>query len=593
MNYSVVWCDEFIRIEPMDGLVLDDKEQSPKNLPVTLRSVGNQFVSFQLVIGPIAQNQAVKFIPADLKNQKKTLLSRKLFDVYIEWYQQYNGKWYPEVLLPQELVGGSNPALRKKNGLSRAKYVGFWIDIFIPSGTVSGEYVGEASVIIDRDKLDVPIRLDIVNASILDSCCLHVSLNNYADTISMGWKELAGRTNALLSQKYLRVERNVFRTAHEHKMFLHYLPYGHSGYVFPGFAPPLEGNGRHKRIADWTEWDKHFGPYFDGSAFKGTKRGEIPVTRFYLPLNLCWPADFVKFGQPGYEAEWRAVGGELREHFRKKGWFYTRFDMFLNHKQRFLYFPWDTEEARFLEDNDIHRYFRKLWTGTFDRKTTHPVKFDYTLGTTWTYGIDIQSDFVEFIDVFIAGTNMMSWFHQYIPSLHKKGRQIWACTHSGTIVNAPRASAFVPLLMWMIDADGYMPCWCTMGGWGASGIYHLPDKGSATFLYCGSEFNSEESFASLRMKVQRNMLQVCDQLQQIAEQKGKSNIKEKVNKLLGIKQTDWYSKRPDFVTQKLPMEWENADWATQEPPAAGWQRFHDDKFRAIRKMALTLMEKVK
>ena len=112
----------------------------------------------------------------------------------------------------------------------------------------------------------------------------------------------------------------------------------------------------------------------------------------------------MKFDQPGYEAEWRAVGKQMVDHFREKKWTHTHFDMFLNHKQRYRFFPWDCEEVKYLHDNDLQRRFRKLWEGTFDRKSTKPVKFDYTLGTTWVYANDIHSDLSEFIDVYIAGT---------------------------------------------------------------------------------------------------------------------------------------------------------------------------------------------
>ena len=37
-------------------------------------------------------------------------------------------------------------------------------------------------------------------------------------------------------------------------------------------------------------------------------------------------------------------------------------------------------------DGEIHRIFGRLWKGTYNHDATGRVEFDYTLGTTWTYG---------------------------------------------------------------------------------------------------------------------------------------------------------------------------------------------------------------
>jgi len=590
MSVDVVWCDEFVRLDPLDGSVIDGDGQKPCAPPVRLVSGRNEFASFQLCVGPLKRDAAVSVKGGALKGKGKAGLSSRQYDVFVEWYQPYDGVWYPEVCVPERIVGGSTPDLRGRNGVRGQKYVGFWIDLFVPADAKPGDYSGRVTVAVDDDRVKVPVELSVSKASIPADCCLDVSMNNYATVVSRGWPEIGTDAKGLRSAKNLRCERGVFRTAHDHRMFFHYLPYGHSGYVPPTFAPPLEGEGPNKRVTSWADWDAHWGPYFDGRAFRGTRRGAVPVKRFYLPLNLCWPADFIKYGQPGYEAEWRAVGKQMVEHFRKKGWTKTRFDMFLNHKQRFRYFPWDTEEVRFLEDNDNHRYFRMLWEGTYDRKSTKPVTFDYTLGTTWTYGRDIKSDLAEFIDVYIAGTAGITWDFDWLPKLHANGRQVWSCTNSGSIPVSPRAPAFVPLQMWMLDIDGYMPRWCTTGGFGPKAVYGLADAGATTFLYSGAAFGSEETFASLRMKVQRNMLQTVDELQVAADRTrgGKRAIQKKVDKLLGIPHVSWLTRKPKYVEKKLPKDWIGADFATEEPPVAGWEKFSTEQFRALKALAARL-----
>lgn len=586
---KLLWCDDFTRLDPLTAKALEADAQEPMSPPVTLAAGRNEFASFQLTAGPIPKGATVTVSARELKGPGGARLPAGAADIFVAWYSRAEDKWYPEVLVPQDIAGGSSPAFRARNGVKGQRFAGFWVDLFVPADAKPGCYAGAVVVQAGKESVKVPVEIQVHAARLSADCCLDVSMNNYVDVISRGWPKLRGVRNPLLTDMYRRVERGTFRTAHDHRMIFHYLPYGHSGYVAPTFAPPIEGEGPRKHVTSWTDWDRHFGGYFDGSAFRGTRRGPVPVKRFYTPLNLCWPADFLKFGQPGYEAEWRAVGGQMVDHFRAKGWTKTRFDMFLNHKQRFRFFPWDTEEARFIEDNDLHRYFRKLWEGTFDRKSTKPVTFDYTLGTTWTYGLDIQSDLAEFIDVFIGGTSGAMWYKEITPRLHRNGRQILPCSNSGCMTDSTRAAAFTPLKVWMLDCDGYMPRWSTTMGWGDDPYRRLPDRGGTTFLYPGAEFGSEETFASLRLKVQRNALQMVDRFQNAAAGRGgKPAVRRQVNQALRIADKSWYAKRPDYVDRKLPKDWTNADFATEEPALAGWSKFSAPQFRTLNNLALKL-----
>jgi hypothetical protein len=582
MNYK--WCDEFVRLNPLTGSPMDGDGQKPEKGPVTLLSARNQFASFQVLAGPLNSGSSIRVEAAALKGPRNSSLEKSCFDVYVEWYMNVDDKYYPEILIPQDLVEGSTPSFRKQNDVPKQKYAGFWVDVFVPKGTAPGDYCGELLIRADKETMSVPLSITVTKQTLPAECCLDVSMNNYVDVIGNSRSDIqpAGKSQSL-SAKYLRVERNVFREAHENRMFFHYLPYKHSGFAPPAFRLPLAGEGPRKHVTNWKQWDRHFGAYFDGTAFKGTRRGEMPVKRFYMPFNLDWPADFVKYGERGYSAEWKAVGNQIVDHFKEKKWTGTRFDFFLNNKQRYRYFPWDSEEVRFLEDNDVHRYFRTLWEGTYDRKSTKPVKFDYTLGTTWTYGRDIQSDLSEFVDVYIANTNGPSWYKEYLPALHRKGRQIWACTNSGSIPSSTRAPAFTPILIWMRDMDGYMPRWRTTGGWGNDPYRGLGDKGASTLLYPGEEFGSEETFSSLRLKVQRNALQMVDRFSVAGGKRknGRKAVQQRINRALGITQNDWHTPRPDFVDKKEPKDWVGADFATEEPPLAGWQAFSTDQYRQL------------
>jgi hypothetical protein len=588
MAVKVLWCDQLVRPSPVDGLSLDGGGGAAEP-PVRLVSGRNQFASFQLLVGPIRRGETVSVRPGALAGPRRGRLGADAFDVFVAWPHRVAEKWWPDALVPQEVAGGgATPAFRRQAGLPEARFAGFWVDLFVPADVAPGNYAGSAAVRVGSQRFDVPVELDVLPARLGDRATLDLSFNNYADGISNGWPNLRNDPGHLATRRYLNVERGVFRAAHEHRGFLHYLPYGHSGYIHPGFAPPLAGEGPARRVADWSVWDRHFGPYFDGSAFAGTRRGAIPTRRFYLPLNLDWPADFVKFGRPGYEAEWRAVGRDIVGHFREKGWTGTTFDMFLNHKQGFRFFPWDTEECRFLADQEIHRIFGRLWKGSYDRAATGPVRFDYTLGTTWTYGWDVRSDLVGIIDVFIASGTGPSWYADATPRVHAAGGKIWFCTSSGSIPQSPCTAMFPPLQAWRLGLDGLMPSWASLS-WGGDTWHQVPGSGGTTFFYPGSEFGTEEAYPSLRVKAMRNMMQTVDHLALAAGRirGGRENVAAQVDRALGFKPGNWYVRRPKGIDKSQPHDWTNASHPDYVPKAA-WSRIAEPRWRALERMALEL-----
>jgi hypothetical protein len=588
MGSNVTWCDGLVRLSPVDGAVLDGDGESAQTPPVRLRAMRNGFGAAQLAVGPLEKGAVVTVDGGALAGPDGASLRAAQWDVFVAWYVQVDGKWLPDALVPQAVTGGSTPVFRRENGVPGQRVAGFWLDLFVPADAKPGCYTGEVAVVVGKERTAVPVEVEVAAVVLPTRSTLDVSMNNYADGISAAFPAVRDDPRRFWGAKYRRIERGVFRAAHDHRTFLHYLPYTHSGYIFGDFAPPLAGEGTKRRVTSWTDWDKHFGPYFDGSAFAGTRLGAAPVKRFWLPLNLTWPSDFTKFGRPGYAAEWRAVGKQMADHFRKKDWTGTCFDMFLNHKQRYRFFPWDAEECRFLPDQDLHRYVRTFWEGAFDWKTTQPVKFQYTLGTTWTYGFDIRSDLAQFIDVFIAGTDGPAWFPEETARLRAEGRQVWSCTHAGSIADSPRATSYVALMAWMRDLGGIMPRWLSLGGWGADPWVNPPDKGGTTFFYPGARFETEETYPSLRLKVLRDAIQVVDALQLAVGGGDAAPIKERVNQVIGFKSGDWYPKRPAYVTEKKPKDWTGADFATEEPPLAGWRQIGAPMWRQLQSLASEL-----
>ena len=142
------------------------------------------------------------------------------------------------------------------------------------------------------------------------------------------------------------------------------------------------GRAPQKHIVSWDKFDRLFGPVFDGSAFNGTRRGPQPIPFMYMPINPEWPANYLWWGEPGYQAEFTNVVGEMERHFREKGWTSTRFEVFFNQKKRYKGFEWDGDEVRFPKDDAYFLVYHDLLMNALPKAT--PVHFVMRADSSWT-----------------------------------------------------------------------------------------------------------------------------------------------------------------------------------------------------------------
>ena len=120
-------------------------------------------------------------------------------------------------------------------------------------------------------------------------------LNNYADNISPSYPYLASNPDRYRDGSYLAVERQFYTLAREHRCLFQNLNYLHSGKPVESFAPELTGSGKTICVKDWSLFDEHFGPYLDGSAFKDSRRGAMPIEFMFTPITINLDR---KAGQP-------------------------------------------------------------------------------------------------------------------------------------------------------------------------------------------------------------------------------------------------------------------------------------------------------
>ena len=113
-----------------------------------------------------------------------------------------------------------------------------------------------------------------------------------------------------------------------------------------------------------TEWDRRFGPLLDGSAFKDSPRGAVPVETFYLPLNENWPMSIDRGFTGGYwpddalTAPYRAqlveASRQIAEHVAQHGWTNTVFEFFLNGKVYYKQQSWSRCSSPWIFDEPVN-----------------------------------------------------------------------------------------------------------------------------------------------------------------------------------------------------------------------------------------------
>jgi hypothetical protein len=255
------------------------------------------------------------------------------------WYQSSGGGWYADPLPPLK-SGEPFPIPHEANGIPGQTNQTVYVEFFVPRDARPGAYSGRFQV----DAQSIEVRLEVVDLLIPDAARFVWSMNGYGSPAHGSGKPL--------SEGFLAVERAYYAMAQAHRTTLAILHYSHSGNTEEGCAPPVTGRGRQMRVADWSAWDRRFGPLFDGTAFGGTPREGVPLDHFYLALCEHYPTpmaegykwnslrweDHWKTAGPieegfsrDYQDQWVAVASDYLRHIREKGW-KTAFHVYLNDK---------------------------------------------------------------------------------------------------------------------------------------------------------------------------------------------------------------------------------------------------------------------
>lgn len=543
---------EYLRTDPSGEIVEADKSGATAPWArVQMKAARGGYVSFQLLAKPAGDYTLTVSLPLPV-------------DTFREWYHPIDRirKQYPDALIPINL-----PYSAKAEHPAQA----FWVDVWAPGDARPGVIRGEAVLAAGGQRKTVPIEIDVLSATVPADDVVSIDHNSYGTSWLPGLYPRARDTGSIL-----KLIHGYHRLFQEHRGVYHQLGYGHGGKVGPEFAPVLEGSGRSKRIASWELFDQHYGPLLDGSAFRDSRRGPRPVPFAYLPINPEWPASFLWWGEPGYEAEFVNVVSAMERHFREKGWTRTRFELFFNHKKRYKAFPWDGDEVRFAKDMEYSREFHRLMRKAIPAQT--PVRFVHRADVSWMMERQFQ-DLAGVVNFWVAGGGMLSWYRDAVSAVKSRGDIIW---HYGGTPEIQKVSAAITtnvLKTWIWGIDGYVH-WLAVSP-GPDPWFHS-DGESLALAYSGDRFGIQAPIPSIRLKLQRNCAQDIALLHSLPGSL-EERKRQAATRFNGARPEQWWSKRPPLADTP-PEEWTNADIGDAETPnqktfeasdAAAWQRVRD------------------
>ena len=430
---------------------------------VRLQAARNEAVAFQVNLEGKSDAAEVRLsFPAEAG--VKTRVYR--FD-----YVQTDAGNMPDALLP---LTGALPIPAKDDpqaaGQTNASIL---CEIYVPHEAAAGKKPGKLTVRSGGATLDLDVELTVWDFTLPDKLSFIPELNCYGTA--------GPRGNAL----------EYYRIAHEHRCCLNCLNYGWSGAVRNNAAPKIAGES-----FDWGEYDRDFGPLFDGSAFLDLPRKGEPLDVFYLPINEHWPMNVFKGYTKNYWADeaftqeykrgFIKACAEFARHSSEKKWHDTIFELYLNNK---VYYKagkkFESVSALWCLDEpaNIQDFWALRWYGILYHLGVDPVRGRARM---W-YRCDVSR--TQFDRDMLWGVLDMEVMGGVTPQkvrMKQDEQRLWARSYSTFYgsANDPKSSNLQPVVWclsaWADGAVGVLP-------WQVIGKKESWDKGEATCLFYPTE----------------------------------------------------------------------------------------------------------
>lgn len=539
---------DLVQVNPLTGTVLEEpgvvyegaragtwSQANPvwsgANRTISVSVPRGAWAAFQVVCEASAAESSWRLTPSALDGPAGASLPASALRLSRPWYQQVAGAWHPDPLVPLA-AGEAFNIPDARNAVPGQRNQTVYVECFVPMEAKPGDYHGTLTV---DNGGGAPLTLNIalgVTAPVIPRATTFTwSMNAYSSP-GAGF----GKAD---SADFLTAERAFYALAHEHRTTLAVLGYSHAADFQDGVAWPLTGTGSAMHVADWSAWDRRYGPLFDGSAFRDTTRPGLGLDHFYLPFMESWPtpmaqgyrwndvpwedhwrlAGAVQDGfSPQYREQWVAVMRDLIQHLHERKWS-TSFQVYLNDKYFYKQYDknrkqhgrgtsfWLLDEPQHIDDFLALGFLGGLTRAAQgdDRHVIHRVDLSRP-----QWGRDVLDRVVDL--------NVSGGFNDYRPWLEdwreRHQQRVW--TYGGAPTSARSALAIVAqgLDLYARGVDGFVP-WLTLGE--AANWTKFEDT---CVFYSGKPLGITGACASLRLKAYRRAEEEISLLRLVAEREG-------------------------------------------------------------------------
>ncbi|GEM_PF-1864914 len=587
---------DVVKVDPVSGAVLQggdvyriDESYSLANPvyraggrpQISLQAASNEVVAFQMIVEKGAKPiEDLKISMSDLAGASGKIAANPNAQFFREWYIKSSAQqkrqlgpnevedvkirpvaWHADAAVPlAEPFGVTASVPAAGNNIEGQTNQAIWVDLYVPKGTKPGEYHGEVTLEAKGvNGVKMPVQLTVLPLTLPDKSSWNVELNSYGGLLGV-----AGVSDS--DPRALDAQWDFYRLAKRHRQMYSAVPYGQRGRV--GMAAlKLEGEGADVRIADWSEFERFYGPLLDGSAFTADKgyvgpNAGTPISEMYTAFHENWPLPLDKWYQDyaplktrlelaawakksrlledafpeAYKQGYAAVARQFAQHCQEKGWTGTVFQIFGNNKYYFKvpYFGsqlttssnygssfWLLDEPTDYDDYMANAFFMNLAKKGWSSGNVPDVKFAYRVDVSQPEMARGLWD--NICNLWVLGGGSIRNGYVTTAMVRQKWlpeEEFWHYGGGPNLSAAPSNMLQAFLESWASGSSGILPYWTTDGG----KDWVKPNDPDLALFYPGKNYaNSGKNYAGplpgLRLKTMRRAQQDIEYLYLLAGQK--------------------------------------------------------------------------
>lgn len=183
--------------------IMQDATKGNGEKKITFNTFKGDVESAQILFTPNQDVSSFDFEMGDVKNADGDILSSSLFEVYAQKYVNVSiptsisclAGYYPDALVPLK-----NYRLKREGKVSKDCNQGIWINLNVPTDAKAGEYIGNAVLTVQDQKIDIPVSVYVYGIDMPTE--IHTVSSFYLDVSMIGIGEGKSVTDELKETYY-------------------------------------------------------------------------------------------------------------------------------------------------------------------------------------------------------------------------------------------------------------------------------------------------------------------------------------------------------------------------------------------------------